>query len=739
MEYKITFDHELNETSQRWPRGKQIAMFLNISLCGEVVSSKINLGQRSHRAGSSPPPQSNSFVNIDDGVSNTNFRFNEAIVYHVTSNLCCQGLVQTYNQLQSSGFKIFRSYKLLILSQNLCEVVEFKGETARVVVRSGDIYEGILRAVSSKFDCVLGEAHLVAQKKPANGLIEDERILPNRDRLINNILIALKDIVIINITKTEEPDSAIDRFTDEAIAGSRHANGQLAERQLQKWVPQEAEPVLGGGLEDNTQMVLSVMAVSFFVMGQKLTQFGSSDVEVEVGVKNGWTADEMFKTNQKKFGVTSTYSDALEEYTMPIPDGTREMELRAEQTAREIEQSCGHSRRQEVDSGCTEEEAFASVIRPKTTAQASRPTERQEVAADKSSPCATKEGSSTSTTATLSSATENKVSPDEDASQGSFVKSPAMSETSKVVQDLKDFSANFKLLNPIRTKDIPTEPETGEPAVASSKGNVDDSKTSKPPEDDILTTSKLNPLAKEFKFTPKSQPAQYVSVLPAQPFSPTPVRPPAVPYSQPVMMFNPQQLNPMYRGKPPHNKSRGQSYAVRDQESPPFISAAAATGSPIIAPGGTYPPQVYQLPPIAYVQSTGGMATQPMVQQYVTVPAGHPPARFIAPVSSPGSGPPVPMSQAYQDGSAMPVYGAATSPGQPQPSPSQQGQFIFASPVPPLPGQPQGAGHHQAQVAPGPTQFPPQPVVYIPNANVSSSAASAVSYIPGTYPADRIQ
>lgn len=660
-----------------------------------------NRGQRSHRAGSSPPPQSNSFVNIDDGVSNTNFRFNEAIVYHVTSNL---------------------------------------GETARVVVRSGDIYEGILRAVSSKFDCVLGEAHLVPQKKPANGLIEDERILPNRDRLINNILIALKDIVTINITKTEEPDSAIDRFTDEAIAGSRHANGQLAERQLQKWVPQEPEPILGGGLEDNTQM-------------------------------NGWAPDEMFKTNQKKFGVTSTYSDALEDYTMPIPDGTREMELRAEQTAREIEQSCGHSRRQEVDSGCTEEEAFASVIRPKTTAQASRPTnsppvtaiaERQEVAADKSTPSVTKEGSGTNTTATLSSTTENKVSPDEDASQGSFVKSPAMSETSKVVQDLKDFSANFKLLNPRRPKDIPTEPETGEPAAASSKetpssekGNVDDSKTSKPPEDDILTTSKLNPLAKEFKFTPKSQkptpspqPAQYVSVLPAQPFSPTSVRPPGVPYSQQVMMFNPQQLNPMYRGKPPHNKSRGQGYAVRDQESPPFISAAAATGSPIIAPGGTYPPQVYQLPPIAYVQSTGGMATQPMVQQYVTVPAGHPPARFIAPVSSPGSGPPVPMSQAYQEGSPMPVYvagnmsalpGAATSPGQPQPSPSQQGQFIFASPVPPLPGQPQGAGHHQAQVAPGPTQFQPQPVVYIPNANVSSSAASAVSYIPGTYPAERIQ
>lgn len=34
--------------------------------------------------------------------------------------------MQTYNQLQSSGLKIFRSYRLLIPSQNLCEVVEFK-------------------------------------------------------------------------------------------------------------------------------------------------------------------------------------------------------------------------------------------------------------------------------------------------------------------------------------------------------------------------------------------------------------------------------------------------------------------------------------------------------------------------------------------------------------------------------------------------------------------------------------
>lgn len=66
---------------------------------------------------------------------------------------------------------------------------------------------------------------------------------------------------------------------------------------------------------------------------------------------------------------------------------------------------------------------------------------------------------------------------------------------------------------------------------------------------------------------------------------------------------------------------RGQSYGSREQgESPPFISAAAATGSPIIAPGGsTFPQQVYhQIPshqPVAYVQSPAGIMPQQMMQQ----------------------------------------------------------------------------------------------------------------------------
>lgn len=64
--------------------------------------------------------------------------------------------------------------------------------------------------------------------------------------------------------------------------------------------------------------------------------------------------------------------------------------------------------------------------------------------------------------------------------------------------------------------------------------------------------------------------------------------------------------------------ARNQTYPGREQgESPPFISAAAATGSPIIAPGGTFPQPVYPVPTpqVAYVQSPAGMVPQQVVPQ----------------------------------------------------------------------------------------------------------------------------
>lgn len=692
-------------------------------------------GRNQRPTGSSSPPQpSTQFSNFEDGFGNTDIYANKAMVYYVTSNL---------------------------------------GEVARIVVRNGDIYEGVLKAVSPKFDCTLGEAHLIA--KQTNGLIEDGRIVPSRESLISTLLIALKDIVSVNITKTEEPDiaSITDSFTDAAITASKQTNGQTMERPLQKWVPQDGEVHLGRGLEDDMHV-------------------------------NGWSADEMFKTNREKFGVTSTYTDDLHQYTTPLPkDSSGEMELKAEQTAREIEESWGHNRRQEVDSGRSEEEAFAAVVRPQTTAPASQPTDsppvtvtatdRQDVASNTATITTAPEATSTTTTVTTSSAvtsrvtSQSKVPVSEDLLARSSLKEPVQTEAPKsqqeVVKDLKDFHTNFKLgekpskkahkeghkeVSKAVVKEVAAEPEAVESAVARTSetppaevAKAEDSKTPQPQEESILSKSKLNPLAKEFKFTPKPQkPApspqpspHYVPMVATQPFSPTSMRPPPIPgapFPQQLMMVSPQQIN-MYRGKQPFHKPRSQTYPGREQgESPPFISAAAATGSPIIAPGGTFPQPVYPVPApqVAYVQSPAGMVPQQVVPQFVAVPTGHGPPRYMHPgaVSSPVGGGSVPMSQAYQDGSHMPVYvtgnmpTAATPPGQPQPSPSQQGQqFIFTGAVPQLPGQPQGAGPHQAQTTPGPAQFP-QPVMYIQGATVPTSAASAPVYgIPGNYPGDRIQ
>lgn len=664
------------------------------------------------------------------------------------------------------------------------------GETARILVRNGDIYEGVLKAVSSKFDCTLGEAHLVQHKKNNGLIIEDEGIVPSKERLINNLLIACKDIVSVNITKTEEPE--IDNFTDEAItANQKHTNGQIIERELQKWVPQDGDIDMRGGLEDNTKV-------------------------------NGWSADEMFRTNQEKFGVTSTYSDDLLQYTTPLPkDSTREMELKAEQTAREIEQSKGHIRRQEIDSGRSEEEAFAAVVRPQTTSTASKTSQAstghscmngksQRGATEavpptvlpldeRKVPCTNTQTAlpnvkavSVAPVHSIPNSVDNvdnmppdqvsKASPAVEAGPAEMHSSASSkSDHDDVVKGLKEFHSNFTLsekpakkakdvlpqsadrIDATATKTAATPiPETIPAATDVTKTDEKKSVKTVEPADSILTKSKLNPLAKEFKFTPKTQkPASspqppYVNVVAAQPFSPTSIRAPlgASPFPHPQsVMVVPQQFN-MYRGKQPFNKpARGQSYGGREQgESPPFISAAAATGSPIIAPGvGTFSPQqVYQIPshqPVAYVQSPAAMVPSPQMMQQYVVPPG--PTRFIAPVSSPAASA-VPMSQAYQDGSPMPVYvtgnmaamqGAGTLQGQPQPSPSQQGQFIF-TPVPQMPpGQPQATGPHQGQVTPG--QFGQSPLVYLPqvtpNASVPTSASSSVSYMPGPFHGERMQ
>uniref|UniRef100_A0A3Q2NVY1 Ataxin-2-like protein n=1 Tax=Fundulus heteroclitus TaxID=8078 RepID=A0A3Q2NVY1_FUNHE len=126
-----------------------------------------------------------------------------------------------------------------------------------------------------------------------------------------------------------------DTFTDTAISSSR-INGEHKEKVLQKWE----------GGDSNGE-----------------------SYDLENDASNGWDANEMFRYNEVKYGVTSTYDSSLSMYTVPLERGNsevyRQREARAARLASEIESSPQYRHRVglENDEGKTEEEKFSSVLR----------------------------------------------------------------------------------------------------------------------------------------------------------------------------------------------------------------------------------------------------------------------------------------------------------------------------------------------------------------------------------------
>ncbi|KAM6951161.1 ataxin-2-like protein [Aplochiton taeniatus] len=84
---------------------------------------------------------------------------------------------------------------------------------------------------------------------------------------------------------------------------------------------------------------------------------------------NGWDANEMFRYNEVKYGVTSTYDASLSMYTVPLErgstDGFRQREARAARLASEIESSPQYRHRVNLENeeGKSEEDKFSAVVR----------------------------------------------------------------------------------------------------------------------------------------------------------------------------------------------------------------------------------------------------------------------------------------------------------------------------------------------------------------------------------------
>lgn len=87
--------------------------------------------------------------------------------------------------------------------------------------------------------------------------------------------------------------------------------------------------------------------------------------------ENGWEAKDMFKKNEEKYGVTSSFKHDLAGYTTQLDksdvDSFKRHEQQASQVAQEIEKNTISWERGELENGEDEEEAFSAVVRPRNS------------------------------------------------------------------------------------------------------------------------------------------------------------------------------------------------------------------------------------------------------------------------------------------------------------------------------------------------------------------------------------
>ncbi|XP_055938681.1 ataxin-2-like protein isoform X3 [Argiope bruennichi] len=211
------------------------------------------------------------------------------------------------------------------------------GCIARLQVKSGSIYEGVLRTISSKADFVLEMAHKVDIKKCTNnsGAAPLNVLTPltSSDEVIEKIVFKFEDVVQLSFLNVDLDFATRESFTDTAIS---KFNGQVVERELEPWD--------GGALP---------------VDGLDL---GAGEEEA-----NGWNANDMFRTNEEKYGVKSSFDSNLPGYTIPLnkqnTEEYKQQEARASKIAQEIESGFHHKSRAALENG-DEEERFSAVIRP---------------------------------------------------------------------------------------------------------------------------------------------------------------------------------------------------------------------------------------------------------------------------------------------------------------------------------------------------------------------------------------
>lgn len=200
------------------------------------------------------------------------------------------------------------------------------GTKCELKVKNGAVYEGVFKTYGPECDLVLDAAHRKSTE-PSTG--------PRKEDIVESIIFKASDVVVVNFKDVDLNFARKDNFTDAAVTG--RINGEHKEKDLEPW---------DGGETHNSDSLESL----------------------DTDVSNGWDPNDMFKYNEEKYGVLSTYDSSLSTYTVPLErDNSEEFlkrEARAAQLAEEIEASATYKARVALENDeRTDEEKFTAVVR----------------------------------------------------------------------------------------------------------------------------------------------------------------------------------------------------------------------------------------------------------------------------------------------------------------------------------------------------------------------------------------
>ncbi|XP_059180819.1 ataxin-2-like protein isoform X1 [Centropristis striata] len=210
------------------------------------------------------------------------------------------------------------------------------GSTCDIRVKNGSVFEGVFKTLSSRCELAVDAVHKRGEEEGPS------TPLPRREDITDTMIFSPSDLVTmicrdVDLNYATRGTNARNRdtFTDTAITSTR-VNGEHKEKVLQRWE----------GGDSNGE-----------------------SYDLENDASNGWDANEMFRYNEVKYGVTSTYDSSLSMYTVPLEKGNSEMfrqrEARAARLANEIESSPQYRHRVglENDEGKSEEDKYSAVVR----------------------------------------------------------------------------------------------------------------------------------------------------------------------------------------------------------------------------------------------------------------------------------------------------------------------------------------------------------------------------------------